>query len=525
MVVIKSTDQIAHSTSDDQPVDSTEANENDEYPYPLDVIVRNIQNVVVNREGDSSDEDDAAREVNHALKLQGFKVVEKENGADCEFLSYDPENAANAKDAEGPERAIGQQTMKARFKKGHRRAWSMPNAHHRDKAMLIVAENNFRQEGPNRRHLVRYRLHPYTANTENKAAITQFIETSRFDPEDDEIEVTYDEEEITNITAGQNPPRFLRARRIWESKYKVQDFHLLPSWLQDIVHHFHHSPVAFNQSFKFTQKPGTFGLIFTVTFTLQLNNSRAFTGCVAFIGVAIFFLTRPSELIYWKDKLVFSFFFVGAIACLGLSFSFHLVQCHSQGVGKLFSKLDYSGITMLIVGSFLPFIYYGFYCRTLPMLIYVTMITVLGFAALVVSLWDKFAEPKFRPVRAIVFVAMGLSIVPCAHLLITDGFDHMIKYDSLHWIALMGVFYLTGAAIYAFRFPERCCPGRFDIVCHSHQLFHLFVVLAAFIHFHGITEMAMKRLEQGSCSEQLIARYGTDQPTDFFDDNLRSTVF
>ncbi|KAI6214349.1 hypothetical protein M3Y94_00257300 [Aphelenchoides besseyi] len=519
MVVIKSTDQVAHSTSDDQPVASAEANENDEYPYPLDVIVRNIQNVVVNREGDSSDEDDAAREVNHALKLQGFKVVEKENGADCEFLSYDPENAAQAKDVDGDERTVGQQTMKARFKKGHRRAWSMPNAHHRDKAVLIVAENNFRQEGPNRRHLVRYRLHPYTANTENEAAITQFIETSRFDPEDDEIEVTYDEEEITNITAGQNPPRFLRARRIWESKYKVQDFHLLPSWLQDneFLHTGHRPPLP------------SFTSCFQSIFQIHTETGNIWThlyGCVAFIGVAIFFLTRPNEMIYWKDKLVFSFFFVGAIACLGLSFSFHLVQCHSQGVGKLFSKLDYSGITMLIVGSFLPFIYYGFYCRTLLMLIYVTMITVLGFAALVVSLWDKFAEPKFRPVRAIVFVAMGLSsIVPCAHLLITDGFDHMIKYDSLHWITLMGVFYLTGAAIYAFRFPERCCPGRFDIVCHSHQLFHLFVVLAAFIHFHGITEMAMKRLEQGSCSEQLIARYGTDQPADFFDKNLRSTVF
>jgi adiponectin receptor len=72
-------------------------------------------------------------------------------------------------------------------------------------------------------------------------------------------------------------------------------------------------------------------------------------------------------------------------------------------------RLDYSGITMLIVGSFIPFIYYGFYCRTVPMVIYTSMITLLGVAALIVSLWDKFAEPKFRPVRAIVFVAMGLS--------------------------------------------------------------------------------------------------------------------
>lgn len=105
------------------------------------------------------------------------------------------------------------------------------------------------------------------------------------------------------------------------------------------------------------------------------------------------------------------------------------------------------------------------------MITYVTMIILLGIAALVVSLFDKFATPNYRPLRAIVFVLMGLSsIIPAVHLLITDGFEHMINYDSLHWTALMGLFYLLGAAIYAFRFPERCCPGRWDLFCHSHQV-------------------------------------------------------
>lgn len=37
------------------------------------------------------------------------------------------------------------------------------------------------------------------------------------------------------------------------------------------------------------------------------------------------------------------------------------------------------------------------------------MVCILGLAALIVSLWDKFATPTFRPLRAGVFVAMGLS--------------------------------------------------------------------------------------------------------------------
>ncbi|EPB65166.1 hypothetical protein ANCCEY_15771, partial [Ancylostoma ceylanicum] len=111
-----------------------------------------------------------------------------------------------------------------------------------------------------------------------------------------------------------------------------------------------------------------------------------------------------------------------------MSFLFHTVACHSDSVGKLFSKLDYTGITLLIVGSFIPWLYYGFYCRPQPMIIYITMISVLGLLAMIVSLWDKFAQPKYRAIRAGVFVAMGLSaIFPAAHMLIVDGLEFMYK--------------------------------------------------------------------------------------------------
>ncbi|CAD5227276.1 unnamed protein product [Bursaphelenchus xylophilus] len=479
----------------------------DEVPYPLDIIVKNIEKVVANREDDSSDDEGPAREVNYALQMQGFNVVEKENGADCVFLTCDAENRTGNGDPQPAETKGG----KAKFKKGHRRAFSMPNAHHRDKALLVVAENDFRQEGTHRRHLVRYRLHPY--HQQNEAAINRFIETTNLNLNvEDDIEVEYDEEEINVTDEDPGRTRFRIARRIWEARWKVQDFHLLPEWLQDneFLHSGHRPPLP------------SFTSCFKSIFQLHTETGNIWThlyGCVAFIGVAAYFLTRPNDMINWRDKLVFSNFFAGAIFCLGLSFSFHTVQCHSQGVGKLFSKLDYSGITMLIVGSFVPWIYYSFYCRTIPKVIYIGMIVILGTAALVVSLWDKFSEPKFRALRAIVFVLMGLSsFAPVTHLFITDGFDYLVQNASLQWIVLMGVFYLVGAAIYAFRFPERFCPGRCDLFCHSHQLFHIFVIIAAFVHFHGISELAMKQLGLGSCREQLISRFGKEQPSSFLDE-------
>ncbi len=62
--------------------------------------------------------------------------------------------------------------------------------------------------------------------------------------------------------------------------------------------------------------------------------------------------------------------------------------------------MDYCGIALLTVGSFVPWLYYSFYCRLEPKVTYLALIFILGIVAIVVSMWDKFAEPKFRPIRA-----------------------------------------------------------------------------------------------------------------------------
>ena len=52
------------------------------------------------------------------------------------------------------------------------------------------------------------------------------------------------------------------------------------------------------------------------------------------------------------------------------------------------------------MGSFVPWLYYGFYCDFQPKLIYLTAVVLLGITTIVVSLWEKFSTPTFRPLRA-----------------------------------------------------------------------------------------------------------------------------
>ncbi|GAB1601996.1 adiponectin receptor protein 1-like isoform X2 [Argonauta hians] len=283
--------------------------------------------------------------------------------------------------------------------------------------------------------------------------------------------------------------------KVWEAGWRVAHHASLPDWLKD------------NEYLMKGHRPPTnsFAACFKSIFRIHTETGNIWThllGFIAFIGVAIYFLTRPSVEIQWQEKAVFSAFFAGAILCLGFSWIFHTVYCHSERVGKFFNKLDYCGIALLTMGSFVPWLYYSFYCRLEPKIAYLILIFVLGISCIVVSLWDKFSQPQYRGIRAGVFIGLGLSgIIPAMHYVITDGFYHAINCASLGWLALMALLYISGAIIYAVRIPERLFPGKFDIWFQSHQIFHVFVVAAAFVHYHGITAIANYRLTLGDCLE------------------------
>ncbi len=71
-----------------------------------------------------------------------------------------------------------------------------------------------------------------------------------------------------------------------------------------------------------------------------------------------------------SDALAFSCFFVGALLCLGISATYHTISNHSPHVNRWGNKLDYVGIVLLITGSFIPSVYYGFFCDPIMQQVY-----------------------------------------------------------------------------------------------------------------------------------------------------------
>ena len=105
-------------------------------------------------------------------------------------------------------------------------------------------------------------------------------------------------------------------------------------------------------------------------------------------------------------------------------------------------------------------------------------------------------EPKYRSLRAIVFLTFGLSnVIPGVHWYII--LDSRLVTAFSMFIA-QGALYVIGSLLYANRIPERFFPGKCDYLFQSHQIFHVLVVLAALVHLNGINSMADFVLQNNS---------------------------
>jgi len=197
-------------------------------------------------------------------------------------------------------------------------------------------------------------------------------------------------------------------------------------------------------------------------------------------------------------------FMGGAMLCLLVSSICHLFACCSRHAFSWAWQIDYGGIAVLIVTSFYPPVYYGFMCKPVWRMFYLMMISLLGVSLTCFSLIGTFKTPQFRATRAGLFASLGLfGIFPMCHQWIINGDIPQVWQAMLYEIA-MGAIYLVGAAVFVLRVPERFKPGAFDIFFHSHQCFHVLVVIAAYVHFQAVLQLLEWRHATGGCEGNVL---------------------
>jgi len=217
-----------------------------------------------------------------------------------------------------------------------------------------------------------------------------------------------------------------------------------------------------------------------------------------FLWRTVVFLFHPGYSASWLDKLPFIVFLLSVQVCALASVAFHLFSCVSEKASLKLCACDFAGILILIGGSYISGLYYGFFCMQLMRHIYIGVITAVTVFGAYCSCCSWFYTYEFRHLRIGVFGGLaGLGIVPTIHWVLTNDFHGDGRGVLLHGIVAMYSLYACGLIFYVSRFPERHFPGLFDIFLSSHQIWHLFVALGAYVFYRCLENYSVFRIQSG----------------------------
>ncbi|AGO09838.1 AaceriAAL153Cp [[Ashbya] aceris (nom. inval.)] len=225
-------------------------------------------------------------------------------------------------------------------------------------------------------------------------------------------------------------------------------------------------------------------------------------------------------------KWAIGLFLLCGVKCMASSVAWHTFNgtCHLK-LRSRFVCVDYTGITLLVTASVLTTVAVTLYGLSRPLMYaYMAASVGLGAAAGVMNWSPRFDRPEARPMRIAVYVGLAaLGLVSFVHVWM------QVRWASAHLLAPLLckslVWYGIGVVFYATLVPERwrsdvtldCCSGPVhdaacnqfrdlppvvrknrqfwslwwvDYFCHSHFLWHVFVVLGVVGHYRAVLQMS-----------------------------------
>lgn len=154
------------------------------------------------------------------------------------------------------------------------------------------------------------------------------------------------------------------------TKPKLLSFNEIPGWYQDNEHIRHgYRPVSGSASTSFAS--------WRYMHNESVNIYSHLVPCIAFfLGewyVLQYLHTHYARVTVTHD-LIFAFFVMTAVVCLGFSFTYHTLINHSHKLERIWLRLDLVGIVLLTLGDFVSGIYMVFWCEPTQRKIYWAMV-------------------------------------------------------------------------------------------------------------------------------------------------------
>jgi len=200
-------------------------------------------------------------------------------------------------------------------------------------------------------------------------------------------------------------------------------------------------------------------------------------GCIALPYTISFRLAHESLF----DRAIMCVYVLAVTTCHSASSMYHLFACRSQKTFTTLCRLDYKAIVSLICASQMPAI----------SVLIARKSTILGFIALSILgiLWligmplmnvlERYEMDSVKNFLMIFMAFYSLIFVAITRTFRALHFPRDEIVFVLKRVGIMYACYSVGFIIWGLKFPERCIPGRVNLVGHSHQLWHMAVTAAS----------------------------------------------
>ncbi|XP_061116494.1 progestin and adipoQ receptor family member 3a [Conger conger] len=205
-------------------------------------------------------------------------------------------------------------------------------------------------------------------------------------------------------------------------------------------------------------------------------------GFFLFFSLGLYDMTTvlPASGASREDYVIYSIGLFCFQVCMLCSVGYHLFSCHrSEKTSRRWVALDYTGISIGILGCYVPGVFYAFYCNNYWRQVYLITVLAMILAVFFAQIHPNYLTKQWRRLRSAIFCSVAAyGVIPTIHWVwLSGGFGAELIQAFIPRVLMV---YLIAAAAFVFyisKVPERYFPGQLNYLGSSHQLWHVLVVL------------------------------------------------
>ncbi|XP_056275823.1 progestin and adipoQ receptor family member 3a [Pseudoliparis swirei] len=181
-----------------------------------------------------------------------------------------------------------------------------------------------------------------------------------------------------------------------------------------------------------------------------------------------------------EDYVIYSIELFCFQLCMLCSAGYHLFCCHrSEETSRRWMALDYAGVSIGILGCYVPGVFYTFYCDDYWRQVYLLTVLAMLLAVFFSQLHPHSLGQQWQRLRSLSFcLVAAYGVLPALHwVCLAGGFSSDLV--QAFFPRILGMYFIAILALlfYVSKVPERYFPGQLNYLGSSHQLWHLLLLL------------------------------------------------